>query len=249
MKKRESKVATEFARINLRSGTVNIECDGIQAKLDIDAKGNVIFQTHENVARMPETDMWLIGRKIKKPGDRMSDGSIYGGLSPNTERPFYVAAADEPEPMALWFAKEQAYKSRAHGTAGWRVPTHEELLMMCNNKREGAFKDTFNERGGFCDKNGRYASSRNGLHSVWWVRFRDGFDHFTEGYNKYNFRFVRDGFRDSLLAEPKIVFHANQKINPAPSPAQKVTAADGKVMIYARGDVWCKPDVPYTMGR
>lgn len=87
-----------------------------------------------------------------KAGDKMPDGSIYVGISPDTRKPFYAAAEDAP--LSLSFNKACEYAQRKG--KGWRLPSPAELEMMFNLRAAiGNFNQT--ETDGY----NRYWSSKN----------------------------------------------------------------------------------------
>jgi hypothetical protein len=76
-----------------------------------------------------------------KPGDKMPDGTVYAGISPETNQPMYVTPADVPLTMTVNQAKEYAAMLDAHGHQDWRVPTKTELNVLFNNRAAiGGFK-------------------------------------------------------------------------------------------------------------
>lgn len=68
------------------------------------------------------------------PGTIMPDGSVYGGISPDTGHTFYAAAHDAPNVMTWPAAIDYARHSAAHGRSDWRLPSPGELKMMFNNR-------------------------------------------------------------------------------------------------------------------
>ncbi len=67
-------------------------------------------------------------------GERMSDGTICAGISPDTGRPMFVTPADAPLTMIWNRAMEYASGLDAHGRHDWRVPTDSELSVMFTNR-------------------------------------------------------------------------------------------------------------------
>jgi hypothetical protein len=70
----------------------------------------------------------------KHIGDRMPDGTVFAGISPDTDKPMYVTPADAPLSYRFKEAKEYASKLGAHGHQDWRVPTTSELNELFNNR-------------------------------------------------------------------------------------------------------------------
>lgn len=67
-------------------------------------------------------------------GDKMPDGTIFAGISPDTKRPMYVTPADAPLTMKWNRAMEYASVLDAHGRDDWRVPSENELAVLFNNR-------------------------------------------------------------------------------------------------------------------
>ena len=86
---------------------------------------------------------------VHEVGERMKDGTIFAGISPDTGKPFYAEDADGGEYLTMRWktALGHAADSSAHGLRGWRLPTRAELGVMFENRGKGALKGTFNETG------------------------------------------------------------------------------------------------------
>ena len=78
----------------------------------------------------------LIGHGFKRAeiGDKMADGTIYAGVSPDTGKNMYAMPADAPQGMTLKRAKDYAAKLDAHGHKDWRVPSKAELEVLFDNR-------------------------------------------------------------------------------------------------------------------
>ena len=69
-----------------------------------------------------------------KIGDRIPDGTVFAGISPDTNKPMYATPADASLTMKFNEAQEYAAKLDAHGHKDWRVPTKAELNVLFNNR-------------------------------------------------------------------------------------------------------------------
>src|SRR5262245_46021586 len=98
--------------------------------------------------------------KKKSPGDRMPDGTIYAGVSPDIGRAMYTTPADAPLTMKWKKAMDYAAGLDAHGREDWRVPTNAELNVLWENRDKDALKGTFNVTGSY--PAGWYWSSTEG---------------------------------------------------------------------------------------
>src|SRR5215469_8095246 len=77
-------------------------------------------------------------------GERMDDGTIYAGISPDTHKPMYVTPADVRKTQGairLYFTFHAAKKCaqganalKSYGHDDWRVPTKNELDVLFNNR-------------------------------------------------------------------------------------------------------------------
>ena len=80
-------------------------------------------------------------------GDEMPDGTIYAGISPDTNQPIYAAPADAPMSMDFNAAAKYATGLEVGGKKGFRVPSKAELNVLFQNREKGALKGTFNLAG------------------------------------------------------------------------------------------------------
>lgn len=77
-------------------------------------------------------------------GTIMPDGTIYAGISPDTNKPMYLAAADAAAAMDFNQAAKYAKELEAHGCKDWRLPSAAEMSVIHKNLDKGALKGTFN---------------------------------------------------------------------------------------------------------
>lgn len=78
-------------------------------------------------------------------GARMSDGTIYAGISPDTNKPMYAMPADAPLTMTFNEAADYAKKLNREKYLGhddWHVPTKAELNLLFNSRAAGISPDT-----------------------------------------------------------------------------------------------------------
>jgi uncharacterized protein DUF1566 len=118
-------------------------------------------------------------------GERMWDGTIYAGFSPDTGRPLYAMPADA-HPMTFQGAADYVARLQANGHRGWRLPTRRELNALRNNRAA---------IGGFhlFDPAARWlSSSPYGKWGTWNQRFSDGCAGFSLKAHPASVRFVRD---------------------------------------------------------
>jgi hypothetical protein len=105
------------------------------------------------------------GRADPQIGDEMKDGTIYAGMSPDTDKAMYATPADAP--LTYTFDQAQRYASMldAHGHKDWRVPTKGELNVLYNNRAAiGGFDTSGSYPGGL------YRSSSQNLDKPAWQR-------------------------------------------------------------------------------
>ena len=76
-----------------------------------------------------------------KIGIEMPDGTIYVGISPETNKPMYAVPVDANLLLTFNQAKEYASKLDAHGYQDWRLPTKAELNVLFNNRADIGWLD------------------------------------------------------------------------------------------------------------
>ena len=125
-----------------------------------------------------------------QPGDKMPDGSIYVGISPDTEKPMYAAPADCALDLTFNRAAKHAKKlnkAYALGHKDWRVPTPAELNLLYKNRDKGALKGTFKY-----SPADDYLSSRHCYFFLAHVqRFYDGQQSNSDRFSPMHVRYVR----------------------------------------------------------
>ena len=104
------------------------------------------------------------------PGQRMPDGTVYAGVSPDTPTPTYTTQADAPGLYSWKKGAEYCSALESGGHRDWRVPTKSELHVLFQNR---------DAIGGF-NMSGSYpavwywSSSPFDYDSAWDQRFSDG---------------------------------------------------------------------------
>ncbi|MEZ0262554.1 MAG: hypothetical protein ACAH80_16235 [Alphaproteobacteria bacterium] len=128
-----------------------------------------------------------------KIGDKMEDGTVYAGISPDTGRAMYAAPADvhfgdARARLSLGKAKWCAKQFQLGGKDDFRIPSWRELNELFKSKDEGALKGTFNTAGK--DHRGSWYTSSSTDHvlAVWQQRFSDGA---VNNYDKFDVSSVR----------------------------------------------------------
>src|SRR5262249_56590304 len=130
------------------SGDVAMTAHG--ARVEIHADGSVDAYTDATVRQHRANDgrdeTPVIPAELK-PGDRMQDGTIYAGLSPDTGKEMYTTPADATGTMKWKKAMDYAAGLDAHGRRDWRVPTKAEVNVLYETRDKGALKGTLNVTG------------------------------------------------------------------------------------------------------
>jgi hypothetical protein len=104
------------------------------------------------------------------PGDKMPDGTVFAGISPDTNKPMYATPADASLTMTFNDAQEYAAKLDAHGHKDWRVPTKAELNVLFNNRAAiGRFDISGSHPAGWY-----WSASPSKLCLAWCQRLSDG---------------------------------------------------------------------------
>ena len=109
--------------------------------------------------------------KEAEPGDRMNDGTVYAGISPDTGKPMYTTPADAPLTYTFNQAQKYAANVDEHDHQDWRVPTKNELNELFNNRAAvGGFNETASGPWGW-----HWSSSQDLAGYARGQRFRDGY--------------------------------------------------------------------------
>jgi len=104
-------------------------------------------------------------------GDNMPDGTVFAGVSPDTNKPMYATPADAPLIYTFNDAQGYAAKLDAHGHKDWHVPTKAELNVLFNNRAAiGGFNVTGSVPAGWY-----WSASPNLKWHAWGQRFSGGY--------------------------------------------------------------------------
>ena len=150
-------------------GTAVVEGGGITVELS--DNGDVTVHTNGNVKLRPAANDHAKPESTElKIGDRMADGTVFAGISPDTGKAMYATPKDAPLTYSFNQAKKYAAKLEAHGHQDWRVPTKGELNVLFNNRAAiGGFDVSGSTPGGWY-----WSSSSCGTWDAWGQRFSDG---------------------------------------------------------------------------
>ena len=115
-------------------GDVAVRVNGVRVEVHTD--GSILAYTNGNVKVCPvaNDDGKAAASAEPKIGDKMPDGTVFAGISPDTNKPMYATPADASLTMKFNEAQEYAAKLDAHGHKDWRVPTKAELNVLFNNR-------------------------------------------------------------------------------------------------------------------
>lgn len=116
---------------------------------------------------------------VAAAGGRMPDGTVYAGISPDTGKSLYTTATDAPGVYTWSQAIEYCSNLSAFAHADWRVPSLGELAVQFANRADIG---GFNETGRLKGASGYYWSSLQVTEEAAWGQlFSDGFH---EDYDK-----------------------------------------------------------------
>ena len=124
-----------------------------------------------------------------KPGERLADGTIYAGLSPDDGTAMYVMPKDAPLTCTLNEAAEYVGKLNREKYLGyddWRVPTKNEPCRLFDNSAAIGGFDESGDGPGAC-----YWSSLGAPDITWSQRFSDGAPSWNGRYMTASLRCVR----------------------------------------------------------
>jgi Protein of unknown function (DUF1566)/Sulfatase-modifying factor enzyme 1 len=125
--------------------------------------------------------------KDPEAGDKMPDGTIYAGISPDTGKAMYVTPADAPMTTKWREAMDYAAKLNTHGRQDWRLPTQGELSVLFNNRAAiGGFDVTGSYSAGLY-----WSGTQDDRWAAWGQRFSDGDQFGNDETNHSSVRCVR----------------------------------------------------------
>jgi hypothetical protein len=176
-------------------GDVAVKVNGVRVEVHTDGgilaytNGKVDAYTNRPVQVHPAAndDVKPRGGAAPQVGDRMPDGSVYAGISPDSRKPIYTTPADAPLTYTFNEAQKYAAKLNAHGHKDWRVPTKNELNVLCNNRAAiGGFDESGSFPGGWY-----WSSSQSVNYGAWDQRFSDGDQYYNGKHRDSSLRCVR----------------------------------------------------------
>jgi len=143
-------------------GDVAVKVNGVRVEVTMDGNVKISLVANDDDKAAASTE--------PKIGDKMPDGTVFAGISPETNKPMYATPADASLTMTFNDAKGYAALLDAHGHRDWHVPTKAELNALFNNRAEIG---GFNVSGAYPD--GWYwSSSQSDRWLAWGQRFSDG---------------------------------------------------------------------------
>jgi hypothetical protein len=167
-------------------GDVAVKVTGVRVEVHTDGSilaytnGRVDAYTNGPVQVHPANDhVKPTASTTPQIGDKMPDGTVYAGISPDTGEAMYATPGDEPLTYTFNQAQKYAEKLDAHGHKDWRVPTKAELNVLFQNRAAiGGFNISGNPSEGWY-----LASSQGDGKGAWGQRFSDGRQHYLEDYD------------------------------------------------------------------
>ncbi len=124
-------------------------------------------------------------------GDKQADGTVFAGLSPDTNQPMYARSSDEPNTYKWKKAMEYAarFEGNVHPAGTFRVPSKDELNVLFQNRAKiGGFNETGSNPAGWYWSS---TESRDHAAYAWDQRFDDGTRGWYHKSNESSLRLVR----------------------------------------------------------
>jgi hypothetical protein len=116
-------------------GDVTVKANG--TAVDIHADGSI---EHYPILkcirrqRLANDDSKVAASAEPKVGDKMPDGTVFAGISPDANKPMYATPADTSLTMTFNDAQKYAAQLDAHGHKDWHLPSKAELNVLFNNR-------------------------------------------------------------------------------------------------------------------
>ena len=109
-------------------GDVAVTVNGVRVEVHTD--GSILAYTNMH----PAANDAAKAKAAPQVGDKMPDGSVYAGISPDTGKAMYATPADAPLTYTFNAAQKYAAKLDVHNRQDWRVPTKGELNVLFQNR-------------------------------------------------------------------------------------------------------------------
>jgi len=162
-----------IAIITLEKGsTVTVVRGGVKvafnANVGINVYGNVPVTVHP-----PANDRTATTKNAEPlPGDKMEDGTIFAGVSPDTGEYLFAMWKDAPRPLEWDLAKNHVEHLNINGHEDWRLPTKAELNVLFNNRANiGNFNESDDNFAGWYWSSEKHPNPSFG---AWAQGFSDG---------------------------------------------------------------------------
>jgi len=172
-------------------GDIAVKANGV--RVEIHTNGSIVAYTESDVDAYTNGAVHVhpaandTAKAVPQPGDKMDDGTIYAGTSPDTHKPMYATPADAPGTYTFNEAAKYASKLEANGHHDFRVPSKGELNVLRENRDKGKLKGTFNETGS--GSAGWYWSSSQFINFYAWDQ------RFSDGHQYYDFKLLGSSLR------------------------------------------------------
>ena len=162
-------------------GDVAVKVNGVRVEVHADGSilaytnGRVDAYTNGPVQVHPANDhVKPTASTTPQIGDKMEDGTVYAGISPDTNKPMYATPAHAPLTYTFNQAQKYAEQLDAYGHKDWRAPTKAELNVLFKNRAAiGGFNETGSSPAGWY-----WSSSQYDFYDAWDQRFSDGYQNF-----------------------------------------------------------------------
>lgn len=108
-------------------------------------------QTQTITNQTSNTSKPNLEKGFSQVGTRVADGTIYGGISPETGEGLYIAPQDTPAPGYFKWQEAMKYAEElsAHNYSDWRLPTKAEFNVLKENQYKGALKELFDRKSSY----------------------------------------------------------------------------------------------------
>jgi hypothetical protein len=155
------------------TGDITVKVSG--ASVEFHTDGSILVYTNNAVKVCPiaNDDGRATAAAEPKIGDKMPDGTVYAGISPDTGKAMHARPADASLTMTFNDAKKYAQglnRKKALGHNDWHLPTKNELNVLFNNRAAiGGFSESDSFPAGWY-----WSSSQDDGWGAWSQRFSDG---------------------------------------------------------------------------
>lgn len=137
------------------------------------------------------------GFVLPEAGEKMPDGTVYAGQSPDTSAPMFITCGVPKKSFNA--AVSELPNLCSHGYNDWKLPTIEELRVIFENKEKGALREIFNSTGWYWS-----SSAQPNTDQIWNKSFSSGKEETDDKTRQMTYVPIRKILYSNLVKSPSL---------------------------------------------